>query len=697
MTPDEAAADVRQSNLKRLLFPRSIAIVGASKDPTKAGYNALRTLAGFDGELIAINPREDEIEGVPCFPDLAAAPRPIDLAILAVPAKACPGVVRAAADKGVGGTFIISGGFGETGAEGAALQDELAAICRQTGVRLLGPNTSGFINPQRRCAASFVHRCGDIAPGRVAVVAQSGGVNLTLAFLLRELGEGVSLAVGIGNGADVDATDVLELLGDDPGTRSIALHLEGVTDGRRLMRTLRRVTAVKPVCAVVAGRCDIGEFAQSHTGNMLGARERTVAALRQSGAIVVDTLEEMAQAAAVLAAVRLPPSGDRGRDQGHGPGIALITGQAGPGLLIVDDIKSHGLAAPPLSAHTAAELGRLLPPMTFVKNPVDTGRPSETFPAVVAAVAADPAIDLVLIWSLVEPAVLDPAVALRDIAAPMVFGSAGMPDDIANQRAGLRDLGVAFVTSPERLALAARVLSADALAQARRRQPDAPAPSGGTARIAADLDEGAAKALLASYGIPAPGRQICRTHAEAQAALQALGSPVVVKIVAEGLVHKSDVGGVHLGIASSADLERALAAIDAIPLEGPRGYLVEQMAADGLELILGGANDPGWGPVLLIGAGGVTAEVLNDHALRIGPITRDEALEMIAELRTAPLLDGFRGSTKLDAAAAADALVGLGRLLADHPEIAEAEINPFRLYPQGGMALDAVVIAPDGR
>ena len=686
MISGDAIADLRHGNLKRLLFPRSIAIVGASKDPAKAGFNALNTLSGFDGDLFAINPRESEIAGVPCFPDLASLPIPVDLAILAVPAKACPAVVRAAADKGVGGVFIISGGFGETGEEGRALQDELAAICRETGIRLLGPNTSGFLNPRERCAASFVHRCGDFAPGRVAVVAQSGGVNLTVAFQLRALGEGVSLAVGIGNGADVDASDVLEQLLEDEETRAITLHLEGVTEGRRLMQTLRRVTAVKPVCAVIAGRADIGEFAQSHTGNMLGARQRTVAALRQSGVVVVDTLEELAQAASVLAAVRLAPCAN--------PGVALITGQAGPGLLIVDGVKTLGLSVPALADDTAQKLAALLPPMTFVKNPVDTGRPSETFPAVVQAVARDPAVDLVLIWSLVEPAVLDPASALQDVPSPVVFGSAGMPDDIDAQRASLGALGLSFVTSPERLVLAARVLCADAMAQTKRGRAEADVTAGAPmVRIAGNLDESAAKALLAQYGIPVPQRRVCHTHAEAHAALEDVGAPVVVKIVAEGLVHKSDVGGVHLGVRSSADLDRALAAIDAIPAEGGRSYLVERMAAGGLELIIGGTNDPAWGPVLLVGAGGVNAEVLDDSALRIGPISCAEALEMIADLRIAPLIDGFRGSPRLDALAAAKVLVALGRLLSDHPEIAEAEINPFRLYPQGGVALDAVVIA----
>ena len=674
----------RRANLRRLLFPRSIAVVGASKDPAKAGFHALNTLSGFDGELFAVNPKETEINGVPCYPDVAALPAPVDLAVLAVPAGACPSIVQAAADRGIGGTFIISGGFSETGEEGRQLQDQLAAICAQTGTRLLGPNTSGFINPRERCSASFVHRCEEIEAGHVAVVAQSGGVNISLCFLLRELGEGVSLAVGIGNAADVDVSDVLDQLADDPRTASIALHLEGVADGKRLLKTLRRVTPKKPVCAVVAGRADIGEFAQSHTGNLLGARDRTVAALRQSGVIVVDSLEELAQTAAVLGATRLEPQLD--------PGIALITGQAGPGLLVVDGLKTAGLAVPALGASTEEALARLLPPMTFVKNPVDTGRPGETFPAVVEAVAGDPAVDLVLVWGLVEPAVLDPAEAVRGVKVPVVFGSLGMADDMAGQRSDLAKRDIKLVTSPERLVLAARALCEDARHQWRLRQASLPVAAARKPRLAASPDEDGAKALMAEYGVAVPERRVCATHGEALAVLEALDVPVVVKIVAEGVLHKTDVGGVHLGVRTAADMERALAAIDAIPLEGERQYLVESMAPDGLEIIIGGANDPSWGPVLLVGMGGVLAEALEDVAIRVGPIDQAEAVAMLGELRMAKLFSGFRGASEVDIAAAARAIEGLGKLLAEHPEIAEVEINPFRLYPEGGVALDALVV-----
>ena len=274
VTPSSAASAVeskRRANLLRLLNPASIAVVGASSDPSKAGSQAVRSLAGFPGRLVAVHPREREIQGFPCYPSLAALPEPVDLAVLAIPAQHCVQAARDAAACGVGGIFIISGGFGETGEAGRVLQDQLAEVCRTTGLRLLGPNTSGFINPHKSCVASFVPGVGQLTAGRVAVLAQSGGINLTLSFLLQRLGEGVSIAVGLGNAVDTGTADVLEMLADDATTGTIALHLEGVPQGRALYDTLRRVTPKKPVVALVAGRADIGEFAVSHTGNLMGS------------------------------------------------------------------------------------------------------------------------------------------------------------------------------------------------------------------------------------------------------------------------------------------------------------------------------------------------------------------------------------------------------------------------------------------
>lgn len=686
----DAAASIlatRRDNLSRLLNPRSIAVVGASADPAKAGSQALRSLAGFPGRLVAVHPRETEIQGVPCYPNLAALPEAVDLAVLAIPAQHCLQAAKDAAARGVGGIFIISGGFGETGEAGQALQDQLAQVCRSTGLRLLGPNTSGFINPHQACVASFVPGVDQLAKGRIAVVAQSGGVNLSLAFLLNQLGEGISLAVGLGNAVDVDSADVLAMLAQDANTAAIALHLEGVPRGRELFDTLREVTRCKPVVALVAGRADIGEFAVSHTGNLMGSHQRTVAALAQAGVAVVDSTDELAQAAAVLARGRLAPK--------QRNAFGVVTGQAGPGLLIVDGLKCAGLAVPELAPATIERIQGLLPPMTFVKNPVDTGRPGTTFAQVVGAVAADEHIDATLVFGLSEPSVLDPAAALQPALAqsgkPLVFGTLGVQSDLQPALQALRELGIPAVLSPERLVLAARMLDADSRAQWRlsRSAPDTAAPA---ALLAGPFDEVRGKELLATYGIRSPRRRLCGSREEATAAFDELAKPVVVKIAADDIAHKTEAGGVFLGVRTEADLARALDAIGRIPTKTPGRVLLEEMAGPGVELIVGAVRDASWGPCVVIGLGGVTAEAMADSSVRLAPLGADDVAEMLESLRGKRLLDGFRNLPVCDRDAIADAALALGRLLQEHPEIKEVEINPLRMTRDGALALDALVV-----
>ncbi|HEU0202634.1 MAG TPA: acetate--CoA ligase family protein [Burkholderiaceae bacterium] len=679
----------RRRNLARLLAPKSIAVVGASSDPAKAGSQALRSLSNFPGRLVGVHPREKSINGLPCYPTLSAIPEPPDLAILAIPAEYCVAAAEEAAACDVGGILIISGGFGEVGEAGAQRQAKLVDICRSTGLRMLGPNTSGFIHRAAGCVASFVPGVDQLRAGSVAVVAQSGGVNLSVSFLLDRLEAGVSLAVGLGNAVDVDTADILDWLAGDPQTSAVALHLEGVSDGQRLHRAVRRTTARKPVVALVAGRADIGEFAVSHTGNLMGSHQRTVAGLTQAGAVVVDSTEQLAQAAALLRCGRMQPT--------PAPGFALITGQAGPGLLIVDALKSAGLNVPALADATMARIKSLLPPLTFIKNPIDTGRPGPGFGEVVDAASQDPAIDAVLVFGLHEPAVLDPAGVLLPVARkrrkPVIFGSLGIDADMRSTRDELARDNLPMVESPERLALAAWVLAADARAQWRlgRHRVEEPVETASPPLDGA-FDEDRAKALLTQYGIRSPRRVLCRTRAEAREAFRSIGAPVAVKVVAADIAHKTEAGGVHLGVADEASLERALDSIERIPARVPVAFLVEQMAPAGVELIVGGVRDPSWGPCIVIGVGGVLAEAFADTAIRLAPLTADDVAEMLDSLRGKKLLDGFRNLPACNRAAIAEAAIGIGRLLIEHPEIREVEVNPLRVDSSGALALDALVV-----
>lgn len=685
---------MRSTNLLRLLNPTSIAVVGASADPSKAGSQALASLAGFPGKLMGVHPREREIQGFRSFPRIADLPEAVDLAILAIPAQACVQAAAEAAERGVGGVLIISGGFREAGAEGVELQDRLADICHKTGLRLLGPNTSGFINLHSHCVASFVPGVDRLSKGSIAIVAQSGGVNLILSFLVERLGEGISLAVGLGNAVDVKTVDMLDMLADEPNTSAIALHLEGVADGRMLYETLRRVTPRKPVVALVAGRADVGEFAVSHTGNLMGSRQRTVSALVQAGAVVVETTEDLAQAASTLARCRLRPKSENS--------VALITGQAGPGLLIADRLKSSGIVMPVLSDETIQKIGSLLPPMTFVKNPVDTGRPGPTFPQIVQLVSEDSKVDVVLVFGLSEPSVLDPAEALlpavEGTGKPVIFGTLGLGSDFDATMAALHVRNVPATLGPERLALAAIVLDADSRGQWLLGQTAITGAAPGGERLAGAFDEDRAKALLRTYGISVPQRALCVNREEALAAFRRLRRPVVVKIAAADIAHKTEAGGVILDVHDEAALEQALDRIATIPNAQPGRVLIEEMAPSGVELIIGGVRDPSWGPVVVIGIGGVLAEAHSDTAVRLAPLTRTDVAAMLDSLRAKKLLDGFRNLPRCDRDAIAKTAIAIGRLLEEHPEVAEVEINPLRVNEGSALALDALVfLTPSDR
>ncbi|KGB80786.1 hypothetical protein JT55_16975 [Rhodovulum sp. NI22] len=682
----------RRDNLDRLFKPRSIAVVGASQDSAKAGSQALSTLAGFPGTLVAVHPRETEIQGFPCYPSLADLPEPVDLAILAIPAKFCVQAAADAAARGVGGIFIVSGGFGETGEDGARLEAELAEICRTTGLRLLGPNTSGFVNPSAGCIASFVPGVDTIRAGNIAVLAQSGGVNLSVGYLLDSLGEGVSIAAGLGNAADIGTGDMLELLAEDDNTSAIALHLEGVNDGRALYETLCRITPRKPVVAVVAGRADIGDFAVSHTGNLMGSRDRTVAALVQGGAVVVDTLDDLAQAVSVLARRRLPPK--------KNSAMALITGQAGPGLLITDALKSAEIDLPELGGATLERIASLLPPMTYIKNPIDTGRPGPGFPNIVQAVAEDMAVDSVLVFGISEPSVLDPAKALipafEATGKPVLFGTLGPAADLEQARNDLQASGTPMMLGPDRLALAGIALDADArhqwLLSQRGEQPVTPTAG----QLSGPFDESAAKELMRSYGISAPRSVLCESREAAVRAFAGLDKPVVVKIASADVAHKTEVGGVILNVSDDAQLEKALDQIARIPTATPNRVLIEEMAPEGVDLIVGGVRDPSWGPCVVIGVGGVLAEAMSDSSVAIAPVGETDIAHMLDSLRAKQLLDGFRGMPRCDRDAIARVAIAIGRMLHEHPEISEVEINPLRVNEASAMALDALVVLGDG-
>lgn len=675
-------------SLSRLFRPTSVAVVGASAAPGKAGYQMVRSLGGFEGQVFPINPREESILGHRCYASLGDLPVAPDLVVLAVPAQSCPALLREAANAGAGAALIASGGFAESGEAGGLLQAQLDETCRSTGIRLLGPNTAGFAVPGVKLAASFAPGLDELAPGRIACVGQSAGVAITMAFTAQHLGYGVSLAVGLGNSVDVTAADVLEYLADDPDTTAVALHLEGVPNGQQLLEAIRSLTKRKPVVALTVGRNDIGAFAQSHTGNLIGGYDLKVAALRQAGAVVVETISDLIDAAATLSHGRLPPSAD--------PGVGVVTAQAGPGLLMLDLLKGLNVSVPPLASATGERLAELLPLQTYALNPVDTGRPTETYSEVLAAVASDPAIDGLLVYALHEPAAVDVVAVLPEakqkFEKPMVFGTMGTVASLATAFTELPRQGIPVFAGPERAARAVHALVADAQAQARReRHSSVELPADLFEKAAAVRTEAEGKALLTALDVRVPRGRSCGSREAAEQAFAELDRPLAVKIANPEILHKTEVGGVILGIRTVEEFRAALDRIDAVPVKTPSSYLIEEMAPAGVDMIVGGIRDDSFGPVVMVGLGGTEAELLRDTAVRLAPVGVEEAKEMIDGLRARALLDGWRGGPALDKTTLAELVARLSQLIAG-AAIDEIDVNPVRVTEQGVLALDVMIV-----
>lgn len=670
-------------NLASLFSPRGIIVVGASSSPEKLGAVMAQSLSSYPAPVELVNSRGENGMHTSIADAAAAIPGGPDLAVLCVPAAATAQAIRDSAANGARAALVCAGGFAEAGGPGVELDQAVQAAVRETGIRLLGPNTSGFFVPHRNLRASFVPGVAELEPGSVAVVAASGGVNHVLAFHVQRSGAGVSLAVGIGAGTDITAPDVLDYLITDEQTKAVALHLETVSDGPALIDAVSRLSAVKPVVALVVGRNDVSEFAQSHTGALATSWRTTRSVLRQAGAVIVDDENQLVAAVTALAGRRLAPAAD--------PGVGLITGQAGPGLLIADALHSAGVTLPRLAQASQDIIGGLLPPLTFQANPVDTGRPGPGYEQIVAAVAQDPSIDLVAVYGLTEPvADLPLAVANSGVAdtMPFVIGVDGPDGDLERTRKSAQQHDLPLISGPTSLAHGIAALVNDSRCQFQR----AEALAGTTSwpQVHGPWDENHSKDLLGALGIATPERRVCTTRATAHDALAALGGPVAVKLLDAAVLHKTEIGGVHLGVKSPEDMDRALAGLEAA---GATEFLVEAMAPSGVDLVVGVRRDPVFGPIVVLGLGGTAAEVLADISIRSAPLAVRAAEGMPAELQARDLLYGFRSGPMLDTAELAGLLVRLGDALVSNEAIAEIEINPLRLTHNGLLALDAVVIS----
>ncbi|MGJ0505564.1 MAG: acetate--CoA ligase family protein [Methylocystis sp.] len=657
-----------------LFNPSRVAIVGASATPGKAGELFLRNLTrDFRGETVAIHPTAHELLGVRAYPALEAVPAPVDLALVATPPASLPAVLADCGRARVPVAVVVTGGFAETGAAGAALQRAAMEAARQDNVRLVGPNCFGVVSVA--CGLNASLSIGLPRKGGVSLISQSGAYGMAAYSRSIDEAMGFSKIVALGNKADVDEAEMLDYLGHDPDTRVVAMLLESIANGRRLFEAVAAVTPRKPVVVMKTGRTPAARrAAASHTAALATDAAIVAAALRQAGAHVVDdglTLLDVANALDWQ-----PPL--RGRR------IAIITNSGGTGVELTDLLEARGLDVPELSASLQASLRALLPPQGSPLNPVDVTTDWARFPQMyggaVEALMSSDEVDAVA-PVLLQRSALIPEVSDAVIAAGARARAAGStkplhvcwvaPRAADANRARLLEAGIPCHPWPSRTAATLAALWAP---PAETRPPTpcaAPRPplSAGWAPSATVFS------LLSQAGFPVCACHMAASAADAAARAEALGFPVVLKAERAGLVHKSDAGAVRLGLGDGAAVAEAF---DALARDlGPGPALVQKQARAGVELMVGARRDPSFGPVVLCGLGGVWVEALKDVALRLAPVGADDARAMLDELKGRTLLSGYRGAPALDADAFARLVADLSAWFAAANWVAEMDLNPI--------------------
>lgn len=683
--------------LDSLLNPASVAIIGASPNPHVIRGQLLLLLRknGFAGRIVPVNPSHAEIDGIPCFPTIAAGGG-ADVALVAIPAAAVLPALEECAAAGVKHAVIISSGFAEDDAAPPDLQDRVAGLARRTGMRVLGPNAEGFHNEVARVSATFspaVDRDADDNPtavhARIGIVAQSGGMGFALYNRGRALGLSFSTVVSTGNEADLTAADLLAHMVGDPDTACILVFLEAIRDVAAFAAAARQAAAAgKPIVAIKVGRSAAGQIAAaSHTASMAGWDAGYDAFFRHHGIVVASELDE---ALTIAAALVSNPRAKGGR-------VAVLTISGGAGAWSADMLDAEGLTLPELGAATQAEIRSFIPSYGTARNPIDLtagGAQGGGTLRAIELLTRDPAIDqIICVTTLANPArvTLD-GPALRALLAerrkPVLFYSYTLPSPLGRQT--LAEAGAVICPSMATLACAARALQHPAPPPAL--PPPLALPEAMRTRLsgpAGTLPEHEAKALLAACGVAmAPARMVTQ-RAGLAAAAAALDFPLAVKIQSAAIAHKTEVGGVRLGI---ADMPALKAAYDTVLANGARhrpgaaidGVLLERMAAPGVEMIIGAIRDPTFGPIVSVGAGGVMTELFRDVAYALAPLDEAAAITLIGTLRSAKLLQGWRGAPAADMAALARLVSLVSRIAAaGQATISELELNPVIVHPAG--------------
>jgi acetyl coenzyme A synthetase (ADP forming)-like protein len=688
-------------SLEKFFNPQSIAIIGASRQKGKVGYEILSNIvaAGYEGEIFPINPKADTIEGLRCYPDLQSVGKAPDLVIIIVPARLVPALMQQCVKVGAKSVIIITAGFKEVGEEGRELEKQVVQIAKQAGIRIIGPNCLGVIAPANKLNASFA---GDLpAPGVIGYLSQSGALLAAILDMANANSIGFSKLVSIGNKADVDELDVIEALASDLQTKVIAGYLESISNGNQFVREVEQISHDKPILLIKAGGTEAGaKAASSHTGSLAGAEAAYESAFERAGIIRCSSIRQQFDYAQAFASQPLPA----------GPRVAVITNAGGPGIMAADTIEQQGLTFAKLTDETIEKLASRLPPAANLYNPIDVlgDALADRYEFALDAALADPNVDTVLV--LLTPQAMTEPVATAQAIVRITRQKPDKPvltcflgaDKIQEGVKILRDGGIPQTDATERAVATIKVMADYVRWRSRpkrvvklfavnRRKVENIVERHLRQNIR-EIGETESKEILEAYGFATPKGSITTTAEQAAGIAEQLGFPVVLKIWSPDILHKSDVGGVQVGLNSIKEVKDAFdLMMYRIPKKLPDanilGVLVQEMCRSGKEVILGMNRDRHFGPLMMFGMGGIMVEVLKDVSFYLAPLTAEEAKQMLVNTKTYHMLKGVRGEEGVDIGAIAEGLQRLSQLVTEFPQIQEMDINPYVVGPEGTTAI----------
>ncbi|OAG28439.1 acetate--CoA ligase alpha subunit [Thermodesulfatator autotrophicus] len=682
--------------------PQAIAVIGASREPGKVGHDVLKNLLDykFPGPVYPVNPKAQEILGLKAYPSINELPQGVDLAVVAVRAPLVPEVISLCGQKGIKGAVVLSSGFKETGREGAKLELELIESARKHKVRIIGPNCLGILDTYSRLNATFAA----LKPlkGKIGFFSQSGALCLAVLEWSRAEKIGLSRFVSLGNKADISEIECLRALAEDPHTEIIMGYLEGIEDGRAFTEVASQVSRQKPVIIFKSGITAAGaRAASSHTGSLAGSQEAFLAAVKRAGIIRAETLREFFNLALYFA----------GNPPMEGPYLGILTNSGGPGIIAADACEKSSLELPTLSAETIEKLRQVLPPYASFYNPVDiTGdADAERYKKALSLLLEDKTLNGLLVI-LSRTATVDPEAVAETLSdkkgtKPLVACFIG-EESVKKAKTKLLKAHIPHFEYPE------EAVSVFDKSWRYKFWLNKPRPK--AKRLKVDFKRAAevlqlvrsegrryfldheVKQILEAYGFTFPKTLLARTTDEALLAAKVIGYPVVLKLVSPQVQHKTDIGGVKLNIQNDEELVKAfqemlISVRKRLPGVSVLGVIVQEMVYKGKEVIVGFLRDPQFGPIVMFGLGGIYVEVMKDVTFNLAPLSKEEALEMIREIKAYPVLKGIRGEPEVDMNALARSIMAMGQLVSDFPELSEGEINPLIIGPRGfkTIAVDA--------